>query len=126
MTTKTVSRHYCDHCRRGMFKRDAMARHEAVCYRNPKRQCHRCNNDPAHAITAARAAELVEMANRQEVIATAAGECPDCLMAHCIRHFHLTWEEGQHAMVYYQKEQYIKDRDAWNSEHKPDPSSCDL
>ncbi|HEU4345897.1 MAG TPA: hypothetical protein VFU31_30465 [Candidatus Binatia bacterium] len=42
MTSKTVIRHYCDFCRRGMFKKPAMLQHETTCTLNPKRACWLC------------------------------------------------------------------------------------
>ena len=42
MRSKTVKRFYCDFCGRGMFRADAMLRHEHGCVRNPNRECYRC------------------------------------------------------------------------------------
>lgn len=42
MRTKKVTRHYCDHCGKGMFTKPAMIRHEAICFANPHRSCPVC------------------------------------------------------------------------------------
>lgn len=112
MRTKKVVRYYCDHCAKGMFKKPSMARHELVCYRNPKRVCHRCNNNPDHCITGERKRELIDLARNRKPIATKASECPDCLMAYCIRFFQkLAAEE---TVMWYDREQYNRDRIEWD------------
>ena len=44
MRTKKVTRHYCDFCGKGSFKKPTMAEHEAKCFNNPKRICSMCEN----------------------------------------------------------------------------------
>lgn len=44
MRTKKVTRHYCDFCGKGSFKKPTMAEHEAKCFNNPKRICAMCEN----------------------------------------------------------------------------------
>ncbi len=42
MRTKTVKRHYCDHCGKGGFRVSSMLRHESGCTANPLRTCQFC------------------------------------------------------------------------------------
>lgn len=116
MRTKKVTRHYCDHCSKGMFKKDAMERHESVCYRNRDRKCHRCQfEDPQYSISPERRKAILE---GDEKCQTKKGECPDCLMAMVIQHnTSLTpdiriWD----GWVQYDKDQFNADRDAWDAE----------
>lgn len=110
MKTKTVTRHYCEHCRKGMFKRDAMARHEARCYRNPKRICERCNNDPGHAIADGRKAVVAQgLVDCRPMGA----ECPDCFMAFVIR---LNAEAKGGEFIHYEMEQFRRDRADWDAD----------
>lgn len=44
MIEKTVKRYVCEHCRKGMFKKPSMLRHEFTCTRNPKRLCGLCES----------------------------------------------------------------------------------
>lgn len=110
MRTKTVTRHYCDHCSKGYFKRPTAARHEAVCYRNPKRVCARCNNNPEHKPDYARFKAVPE-ADRH----CGAAECPDCLMAMCIMDPDRKELDGDWVM--YPLENFKEDRREWDSEH---------
>lgn len=83
MRTKTVTRYFCDHCSKGMLRKDAMERHESVCYRNPERGCISCQRDPIHVIPA----ERFEVVKRGLVdCRPIKDECPRCFMALCIRH----------------------------------------
>jgi hypothetical protein len=43
MRTKTVTRHYCDFCSKGSFKKPTMIEHETKCFSNPSRVCFMCN-----------------------------------------------------------------------------------
>ena len=42
MRTKTIKRHWCDHCNKAGLQAHAMARHEAHCTMNPARGCRVC------------------------------------------------------------------------------------
>lgn len=42
MRTKTVKRHWCDHCNKAGLSRVAMERHELHCTMNPARNCRVC------------------------------------------------------------------------------------
>lgn len=42
MITKTVTRHFCEHCRKGYSGKKACAAHEARCWRNRQRVCPTC------------------------------------------------------------------------------------
>jgi hypothetical protein len=44
MKTKKVTRHYCEFCSKGSFKKPTMEHHESVCFNNPKRHCAMCEN----------------------------------------------------------------------------------
>lgn len=89
-----------------------MERHEARCYRNPKRACERCSNKPEHAVGRARRHNIANLAEKGKPIAAVDNECPDCLMALCIR----ATVGGDYA-AWYQREQYQKDCQAWHEKH---------
>lgn len=42
MKTRKVTRHYCDHCGKGMFFRNRAVKHENGCTANPDRNCGVC------------------------------------------------------------------------------------
>lgn len=102
MRTKTVTRYFCDHCSKGMLRKDAMQRHESVCYRNPERGCISCQRDPLHIIPA----ERFEVVKRGLVdCRPIKDECPRCLMALCLRHN--ATKDPQ--FIYYPLEQFKSD-----------------
>lgn len=43
MRTKKVTRHYCDFCSKGMFRKPQMVQHEVSCTKNPARTCLFCS-----------------------------------------------------------------------------------
>ena len=102
MRTKTVTRYFCDHCSKGMLRKDAMERHESVCYRNPERGCISCQRDPLHVIPA----ERFEVVKRGLVdCRPIKDECPQCFMALCLRH-----NDTRHPrFIYYPLEQFKRD-----------------
>jgi hypothetical protein len=115
--TKKVTRHYCDHCSKGMFRKDAMERHEAICYLNPARKCLRCDNQPEFAITEERRKAILEDGEKCQ---TKEGECPDCLMAMMIQ-FNTQKPsnyEPEDPFLRYNKEQFQSDRMDWDTEHQ--------
>jgi hypothetical protein len=112
MKTKIVNRYYCDHCRKGMYRKPAMERHEAICFSNRNRWCLKCAKAPENAITEARKKELIELARTQKPIEVTGQECPDCLLAYCIQSFPNDIEPGD-VVLWYHKEQYSKDCGAW-------------
>lgn len=117
MRTKTVTRYYCDHCSKGMFKKPSMSTHEVICYRNAARKCLRCYNHPEYSISKERLKAIIEGGERCE---TEGGECPDCLMAAIIQHNTrppTAWREGD-VWTEYIKEQFQSDRRHWDEEHK--------
>lgn len=117
MRTKTVTRYFCDHCSKGMFKRDAMERHEAVCYRNRDRKCHRCQfEDPQNSISPERRKAILQDGEKCQ---TKGGECPDCLMAMVIQHNTRLSNEDKawDRWVNYDMERFRSDRSAWYDEH---------
>ncbi len=80
MRTKKVTRHYCDHCKKGMFQRDAMERHEDRCFRNPSRHCPLCEEWDFNA------ADMVTLVTRLVThglkdMEKAAGHCPACIVS---------------------------------------------
>ena len=84
MKTRTVKRHYCDHCRKASFQRPSMERHEAACFKNPNRKCPVCFDAPEHKPkypfdTIACPDDLFLK------IKARSGECPACLMAMVVR-----------------------------------------
>lgn len=116
MRSKKVTRHYCDHCNRGSFKKPSMARHEASCYHNRQRVCWRCKSRPEYAITEERGKELFAIAEAGKKIETKGGECPDCLMAYCVQRFPKVPDPFE-TLLYYEREQYKKDVLDWDKEH---------
>ena len=117
MRTKTVTRYFCDHCSKGMFKKPSIAAHEAVCYRNPKRHCSRCLSAPDYAISPERRKAILEDGEKCQ---TKAGECPDCLMAMVIQYnTRLDCEaKAFGAWVNYDMERFRSDRRDWDDEHQ--------
>lgn len=75
MRTKTVTRYYCDHCNRGMFKRPSMIEHERCCIRNPERACALCEQKPDMP-TLVKAIE-----SGLDAVRDAADGCPACVLA---------------------------------------------
>ena len=117
MRTKTVTRHYCEHCAKGMFKKPSMERHEAACFRNPKRTCPTCNNEPEHTIPEGRR----EVVRRRLVdCRPKENECPTCFMALCINHNLASGKEGQvwDEWLNYPLEEYKKDRAEFENERR--------
>lgn len=79
MRTKTVLRHYCDHCNRGMFKKAAMVKHESNCIRNPLRTCIVCDK---HDLKTTPMPELLAALEQTlDALRTAAHGCPACMLA---------------------------------------------
>lgn len=117
MRTKTVARHYCEHCSKGMFSRPSMEHHETICYRNPGRKCLRCDNQPEFAITEERRKAILEDGEKCQ---TKEGECPDCLMAMMIQ-FNTQKPSNykpEDEFLRYNKEQFESDRRDWDDEHQ--------
>lgn len=85
MRSKKVTRYYCDHCRKGMLKRPAMARHEAGCISNPDRTCGLCKQKPdiQGLIAYHKLIGRKESFTREEMaeLQTKLGGCPCCLLA---------------------------------------------
>ena len=42
MKTKQVTRYHCDFCKKSSGRKDAMERHERICFSNPNRKCPIC------------------------------------------------------------------------------------
>lgn len=79
MRTKKVTRHYCDFCSKGSFKRPTMEKHESGCTLNPDRVCRVCttfNNLQAPLSDLLTALED-GLAKLEEV----SGKCPACMLA---------------------------------------------
>ena len=79
MRTKKVTRHYCDFCSKGSFKRPPMAKHESICTLNPNRVCGVCAtfcNDQAPI------SELLDSIKcGLEKLEEVSGKCPACMLA---------------------------------------------
>lgn len=43
MRTKKVTRHYCEFCSKGSFRKPFMIEHEKGCTKNPDRECYLCH-----------------------------------------------------------------------------------
>ena len=80
MRTKKVTRHYCDHCGKGMFTKPAMIRHEAICFANPHRSCPVCGCEDANVELLKESLEKKGM----EGLKQDAMNCPAC-MASAVR-----------------------------------------
>lgn len=106
MRTKTVKRHYCDHCNRGGFNLKSMERHERACFRNPQRECPLCGNQEYH-----KARPYDEIHSPVE---SSGPECPYCLLAVLIQGN--TGQDHQE-MAYYAKEQLQQDVDSFRKEY---------
>jgi hypothetical protein len=81
MTTKTVKRYYCDHCKKGGCSKPTMAKHEARCIKNPLRYCGFCEKGELHpAPLPELVAELVAHGDI-EALKKAADGCPACVLS---------------------------------------------
>ena len=95
MKTRTVKRHYCDHCHKGMFQRPSMERHEVACFKNPNRKCPVCFDAPEHK---------PDWDSKGETVDAKGAECPACLMAMVMRenrHVHASDEDGHSGWINY-------------------------
>ena len=77
MKTKKVTRHYCDHCGKGMFGSHRMFKHEARCCRNLNRACGVCQQGKTDV--AANAKFLIEHSLAE--LEVEVGGCPACILA---------------------------------------------
>lgn len=78
MRTKKVTRHFCDYCGKGSSTRPAMERHEAVCFRNPRRNCFLCENtSDVGELKKALYGSEGDLTKLRE----AAGSCPACILS---------------------------------------------
>lgn len=79
MRTKKVTRHYCDFCSKGAFKRPTMERHESGCTLNPNRVCRVC---VTFCNLQAAIPDLIASLNGgMESLKEVSGECPACMLA---------------------------------------------
>lgn len=76
MTTKKVTRHYCDHCRKGSFTKPSMVKHESRCCRNPNRACGVCEKDSTNVEANAK----LLMAEGLDTLKSKT-DCPACILA---------------------------------------------
>ncbi len=106
MRTKTVQRHYCDHCNKGGFQRKSIERHERTCFRNPQRECPLCGNQEYHK------ARPYEEAHSP--VESSGPECPYCLLSVLIRGN--IGADGPDT-TYYPSEQLSRDVDAFRKEY---------
>jgi hypothetical protein len=92
MRTKTVKRHYCEFCSKGMFRAADMTRHELGCTKNPMRICYLCQNADATSDELMALSQVLdkeynddpsnEIATEDlERIRTATGNCPACILS---------------------------------------------
>jgi len=76
MTTKKVTRHYCDHCRKGSFTKPRMVKHESRCCRNPHRACGVCETEN----TDVEANAKLLIADGLDALKSKT-DCPACILA---------------------------------------------
>ncbi len=90
MRTKTVKRHYCDFCNKGMFRAKDMVRHELGCTKNPARTCYLCQNSTALKYVTLIRTLIEEYADADTSLITdedlrrirdATGDCPSCILS---------------------------------------------
>jgi len=89
MTSKKVTRYYCDFCRKGSFTAKRMKEHEASCTLNPNRVCSLCaeyNQESTPlaelmAICDTFPARAEEQKSHLNDLRDAAEGCPVCMMA---------------------------------------------
>lgn len=102
MRKKKVTRYYCDHCSKGMFKHDAMYRHESVCFKNPNRECFLCGINgsspppPGEMIAALESGGLKKLREITD-------NCPACILAGIIQN-RIANPEDDHVSFDYRKE----------------------
>lgn len=92
MKTKTVKRHYCDHCKKGGQSAYCMRRHESTCIRNPLRVCIICSPqhlDGSLLPTQATVAELIEAlrSGGLKALEDRAEMCPACMLAAIVQSY---------------------------------------
>lgn len=99
MKTKTITVHYCDHCRARKFTRPAMIKHETGCTANPNRVCQMCI---MAGLAQKPIAELIATLEgstwgiqgggyehpiqKEKELREAAGNCPACILATLRQH----------------------------------------
>lgn len=85
MRTKTVLRHFCDHCGKSRARRDAMEAHELKCFRNPSRKCPVCGavgtNAEAKAIMGEFLGGTHDQAEDIKKLSESLDDCPWCVLA---------------------------------------------
>ena len=86
MRQKKVWRYWCDHCGRGMQRRDYMERHESGCTSNPARVCGMCRQAQ---LTQPRMEDLLKIIETAietaddilDALLNATAGCPNCVLA---------------------------------------------
>ena len=84
VTSKRVTRYYCDHCRKGNLSAGAMRRHEVGCTANPNRVCGLCKNanikqGPMADLMACLSLDKEGFGMKE--LRGLANECPACILA---------------------------------------------
>jgi hypothetical protein len=110
MRTKTVIRHYCDHCSKGFFKRPSAEAHEKVCFRNPNRVCPFCHNASEFKPDFIRFSGTPRDERRARD-----GECPWCLMGRCVNENIEAKKDGD-SFIEYPIERFKSDCLDWRQE----------
>ena len=86
MKAKKVWRYWCDYCKKGGCRKDAIARHEQSCIRNPNRVCRMClkaglaQQKTEDLIKAFRGAEAEGEEKAVVALREAANGCPACML----------------------------------------------
>jgi len=82
MITKKVSRHYCEFCHRGSFKKPTMAKHERGCGLNPNRICGLCEYAELQQVSPAQLVKSFEDSGWSlDSLRKEAHNCPGCILA---------------------------------------------
>jgi len=114
LRTKTVKRHYCDFCNKGMFRAADMTQHEVGCTKNPNRKCWLCEDANTFSLK-----EIIEeLKKRQPVfgdtiyaenlawVREKTGDCPACILS-VLR---------QADLVAFERFNYSEEKTAWYNE----------
>jgi hypothetical protein len=113
MKTKQVTRHYCDFCSKGSFKKPTMAAHEAKCFLNPARKCGMCEETHGATAYGEWVILLRDQAEDRQIgegavawLRKVVDDCPACMLAVI----------QQAKVIAFDVFDYRKERDAWRGE----------
>lgn len=107
MKTRSVTRHWCDHCSKGGFTRPAMAKHEQRCVKNADRVCGMCAYAKLEQQPTPKLINALRSEAGWEALVILVSECPACLLT---------------ALVHERKDRtgsFKLTADEWNGPHEP-------